>query len=261
MQQNAQNSGIRGISGAVRIGLTSGGPLVTAQFVARPQPLMIEATAFGRLVRAHLPDSPLLGGRLSPGTVLLLAPREGPPRKPAYQVVAVQIGEDWLSLDDQLALRLTAAALAQAALPQFARYAKVARDISLGGRQLAFRAGEGPSGCLIEVRGTSRVEDGIALYPHAGIDRRLTEQIELLTSVARTGQRAALLFMVQRSAVRALIPAEDSDPGFSRVLRTARANGVEVYAYRCPLTPAGITLGEDLPVFASREAIPSSQWE
>jgi sugar fermentation stimulation protein A len=208
-----------------------------------------------------LPDSPLLSGRLQPGTALLLAPRDGPPRKPAYQVTALQVGDDWLSLDDQLALRLTSTALAQGALPQFARYARFTRDISLGGQQIAFRAGDGTLSCLIEVRGTSRLEGGLALFPHGGIDRRLTEQLELLTSVARTGQRAAVLFVVQRSGARAFIPAEDSDPGFSRALRTARANGVEVYAYRCPITPAGMTLGDDLPVFAGREAIPSSHWE
>ena len=38
------------------------------------------------------------------------------------------------------------------------------------------------------------------------------------------------------------------DPAFGATLAEVAARGVEIYAFRCPLTLAGITLAEALPV-------------
>jgi sugar fermentation stimulation protein A len=50
-------------------------------------------------------------------------------------------------------------------------------------------------------------------------------------------------------------PDEAVDPRFAQALRQAMQAGVEVYAYRCPLSLAGLSLGEALPVAGSLAAV------
>lgn len=71
--------------------------------------------------------------------------------------------------------------------------------------------------------------------------RELTGQVEL-------GDRAVLLFVVQRSDAVAIAPADDLDPAYGQGLREAAAAGVEILAYDCDVTPEHITVCKSIPV-------------
>lgn len=237
----------------VRVPLTASGPLAEATFVARPNQLLVEARLAGRLVRAHMADRGRLLGLLTPGARLLLAPRDELGRKTAFQVVGVYSGDELVSLDTQLPNRLVLAALSAGALPQFARYTRVQREVTVGDHRFDFRLGEGLTTCLVEVKSVGKVEAGLAMFPDAPTERGRSH-LELLAKMARSGQRCAVLFVVQRHRARAVIPDDGVDPEFGKALRAAICSGVEVYAYLCPLTPEGLTLGPPLPVFSSAAA-------
>lgn len=239
----------------VRVPLSSGAPLVEATFASRPSQFLVEAQMGGRMVRAHLADRGRLTDLLTPGARLLLASREEIGRKTAFQVVAVYQDGDLVSLDTQLPNRLVAAALSLGALPQFARYSRVQREVQLGPHRIDFRLSEGLDTCLLEVKSVTRLVDGIAVFPDAPTERG-GRHLELLINAARNGQRAAVVFIIQRSRGCAFAPDVTVDPAFSRSLREARSVGVEIYAYCCPVDPSGITLGQEVPVFASFAAVP-----
>lgn len=237
----------------VRVPLTSTGPLIEASFVTRPNQLIVEARVGQRIVRAHMADRGRLLDLLTPGARLLLAPRDELGRKTAFQVVGVYAGDELVSLDTQLPNRLVTAALQAGALPQFARYARVQREVAVGAHRLDFRLGDGLATCLLEVKSVGKVEGGLALFPDAPTERGRSH-VDLLATIARSGQRCAVLFIVQRHRARGLAPDDAIDPDFARALRNALRSGVEVYANLCPLTPDGLTLGPPVPVFRSAEA-------
>lgn len=237
----------------VRVPLTASGPLVEASFVARPNQLIVEARLRGRIVRAHMADRGRLLELLRPDARLLLAPRDELDRKTAFQVVGVYAGDELVSLDTHLPNRLVAAALQANALPQFARYARVQREVTVGAHRFDFRLGEGLASCLLEVKSVGKVEAGLALFPDAPTERGRAH-LEQLAIMARSGQRCAVLFVVQRHRARAVAPDDTIDPGFGKALRNALRSGVEIYANLCPLTPEGLILGPPVPVFGSVEA-------
>jgi sugar fermentation stimulation protein A len=243
----------------VRVPLTATGPLTEATFVARPNQLLVEARVNGKLVRAYMADRGRLVDLLTPGARLLLAPREEIGRKSTLQVAAIYSGDELVSLDTQLSGRLVVAALSGGALPQFARYNRVQRDATIGAYHFDFRLGEGLNTCLLDVKSVSKVVDGLARFPDAHSERG-SQNLDLLGQMARSGQRCAVLFLIQRQAARALVPDEELDPAFSRALRQAVTSGVETYAYLCPSSHEGITLGSPVPIFSSPEAIPHSKW-
>ena len=243
----------------VRVPLIASGPLTEATFLARPNQLLVEARLHGRIVRAHMADRGRLLDLLTPGVRLLLAPRDEIGRKTAFQVVGVYDHDELVSLDTQLPNRLVMAALAVNALPQFARYTKIQREVSFGTHRFAFRLGEGPTSCVIEVKSVGKVEAGLARFPAAPTERG-RQHLELLAQMARSGQRCAVVFIVQRHQATALVPDATVDPAFARALRHALAAGVETYAYLCPLTPDGLTLGPPLPLYAADDARPNTEW-
>jgi sugar fermentation stimulation protein A len=212
--------------------------------------LVVEAQLEGKCVRAHMADRGHLLELLYPGARLLLAPRNEIGRKTAFQVVGIYAGDDLVSFDAQLPNRLITAALSAGALPQFARYTKFHPEVIIKSHRFDFRLGEGLMTCLLEVKSVEQIVNGLATFPDAPTERGC-HQLEVLTTLVQKGQRAALLFVVQRSKACAFVPNEETDPLFARALRQAIAAGVEVYAHLCPLTPEGITLGEGLPVFGS----------
>lgn len=241
---------------AVRVPLISTGPLVEATFIARPNQLLVDARLNGRLVRAHMADRGRLNDLLVPEARLLLAPRDEIGRKTSFQVVGVYANGELVSLDTQLPNRLVVAALAMGALPQFARYTKVQREVTIGSHRFDFRLGEGMATCMLEVKSVGKVVNGLAMFPDAPTERG-RQHLDMLISLARSGQRAAVLFIIQRHAASALVPDEATDPAFARSLRAALANGVEIYAHLCPVTPEGITLGPGVPVYGSASSIPT----
>jgi sugar fermentation stimulation protein A len=244
----------------VRVPLTASGPLTEATYQARPNQLLVEARVNGRVVRAHMADRGRLLDLLVPGARLLLAPRDEIGRKTSFQVVGIYSDDELVSLDTQLPNRLIVAALASGALPQFARYTKVQREVMIGNHRFDFRLGEGLSTCVLEVKSAGKVVDGLARFPDAPNERG-RQLLEVLAQMARSGQRSAVVFVVQRNQARALVPDDEVDPSFARALRAAITAGVEAYAYLCPLTPDGLTLGSPIPIFSSPDAIPETPWK
>lgn len=240
----------------VTLPLAGGAPLIEAAFVARPNQFLVEARIEDKLVEAHMADQGRLHELLVPGARLLLAYQPGSERRTIFQAVAVYVGDELVSLDTRLANRLVAAALDERALPQFAHYSTVKPEVLIAphtAHRFDFRLSEDTLSCLLEVKSVTQRCGNLALFPDAPTERGRSH-VETLTALARNGQRCALLFVVQRARGQVVVPNEQIDPAFARALRYALASGVEVYAYRCPLTREGISLGDLMPVSVASQS-------
>lgn len=236
----------------ISVPLAAGKPLLEATFTTRPQQFVVEALLEGQSVQAYMADRGRLLDLLYPGARLLLAPRTG--GKLAFQAVAVYAGEELVSLDTHLPNSLLAAALYAKALPQFAQYSQIQAERKFDNHRFDFWLRSDGTSCILEVKSVTCAREGLALFPDAPTLRG-RRQLEALTTRARNGQRTALVFVVQRSSAQAVAPDETIDPRFAQALRQAMQAGVELYAYRCPLSLAGISLGEALPVAGSLAAV------
>jgi len=86
-----------------------------------------------------------------------------------------------------------------------------------------------------------------ALFPDAPTARG-RRHLEQLVRARREGWRAAVVFIIQRADARTFSPFAARDPEFARALWRARAQGVEVYAYRCTVDLTEVTLTERVEV-------------
>jgi sugar fermentation stimulation protein A len=87
----------------------------------------------------------------------------------------------------------------------------------------------------------------VAAFPDA-VTERGTKHLRELIRLARRGDRAALIFVVQRNDCHTFRPADKIDPEYGRWLRRAAASGVEIFVYQARVTSREIRLIRRLPV-------------
>lgn len=87
---------------------------------------------------------------------------------------------------------------------------------------------------------------GLAEFPDCRTERAV-KHLKALERVVDAGDRAVMLFIVQRMDCTAFTTADDIDKTYGPALREAASHGVEVLCYSCHLTPEAIRLDRALP--------------
>lgn len=201
---------------------------------------------------AHTPNTGSLLGCCEPGLRVWLRDCATPGRKYRWSWELVETREGVLvGINTGLSNHLVREALAAGYLPQLGGYASVRREVAYGqrGSRIDFLL-EHPARppCYVEVKNvTAAVSDRIALFPDA-VSARGAKHLEEMADRVRAGERAVLVFCVQREDVDAVRPADEIDPHYGRVLRRAVRDGVEVVALRGRVQPSGVELSDMIPV-------------
>lgn len=202
------------------------GPLVRASLLRRAGRFSLIARADGREVEAYLPNPGRLEEILVPGRVLMLLPVSGR-RRTAWDAVAALVGGTLVGIDSRVPNLLIREALLDGTIPEFQGYRLVKAEPKVYSSRLDFLL-DPP--CVLEVKGSSLVRDGVALFPDAPTVRG-RRHLEELARARRSGMRAAIIFVVQREDARSLSPNWEVDPGFGEGLRAAVQGGVEAMAF------------------------------
>ncbi len=221
--------------------------LVEGRFVRRDNRFRATVTVAGNQVAAHVPNSGRLHELFAPGRPVLLAPASAPQRLTHYDLLMVRLGSRLVSLDARLPARLFEEAVLAGALPEFAGYRQVAREVVFGDSRLDLRLSGDQGVCWVEAKSVTLVEEGTALFPDA-VTARGRRHLGELTRAVAAGHRAAVVFVAQRDDAVRFAPHEASDPAFGAALREAAGAGVEVYAYACRVSEDEIAITRPLPV-------------
>ncbi len=99
----------------------------------------------------------------------------------------------------------------------------------------------------VEVKNVSLVAAGRGLFPDAPTERG-RRHLVALAERAVAGERAVLVFCIQRGDAQSMAPADGIDSHYGRLLREVVAAGVEILPYRARVTLDGIALRDRLPL-------------
>ena len=72
--------------------------------------------------------------------------------------------------------------------------------------------------------------------------------MEELMACKKAGYNAAVIFVVQMERMRHFEPNYKTHPAFGEALKFAQAEGVEVLAYECCVTPDTLAITKAIPV-------------
>jgi sugar fermentation stimulation protein A len=204
----------------------------------------------GRSLTAHCPNPGAMLGLSTPGSVVWVSRSDDPKRKLAHTLELVEVDGGLVGVNTMLPNRLVAEALAEGTIPELAGYLSIRREVKYGENSRVDFLLEAPDrpACWVEVKSVTLCRGGgLAEWPDC-VSARGARHIAELEAVVAKGDRAAVLFLVQRSDCERFGLAADLDPAFSRALAQAVASGVEVLAYGCEMGPDRIGIAGRLPL-------------
>lgn len=243
-------------------------PCVLGAFVSRHKRFSVAMRLDGEVVAVHSNNSGSMLGLLRPGAPMLasIAPRAGRklpytqealwleciPTPHAEPLARVHAGRGfWVGVNTLVPNRMLQAAFAAQRLPFARGYTDLRREATRGHSRLDALLTAPPASGLpplwVECKNVTLVEDDAACFPDAVTERGQRHLRELM-DIVRRGGRAVMFYLVQRADGRCFAPAAAIDPEYAALFWQAVDAGVEMWPMRGVVSPAGIELGERLPL-------------
>lgn len=214
-------------------------------FQARPNRFIAWVELEGETCRCHVPNTGRLRELLIPGARVWCQYHPAPGRKTAWTLLAVEHRGTVVNIDSQAPNRVAAAFVRSGGLGLMPD--RVQPERTFGGSRLDLYYEAAAVRGFAEVKGVTLNEDGTARFPDAPTERGV-KHLHSLVRAVEAGYRAAALFVIQRSDVTRFEPNQARDPAFARALREAAAQGVEVRALICTVTPGALEITGEVPV-------------
>ena len=203
----------------------------------------------GTEITAHCPNPGAMLGLNTPGLGAWVSRSDDPKRKLAHTLELVEADGGLVGINTMHPNRLVAEALAADAIPELTGYATHRREVRYGVNSRVDFLLEAPDRalCWLEVKNCHLRRSGtLAEFPDCVAARSL-KHLKELTAMVEAGQRAVMLFVIQRTDCDAFSACHDLDPAYARGLTEAAANGVEVLAYACAITVEGVRISRPVP--------------
>lgn len=228
-------------------------PLVPARLIRRYKRFLADARLdTGEEVNAHCPNPGSMMGLSDPGLRIWLEPNDDPRKKLKYGWRLAELGDGhWAGIDTAVPNRVVAEALATGAIPELADYPSVRAEVPYGTERsridFLLSGGGRPDG-YVEVKNVHLRRNGaLAEFPDS-VTARGAKHLRELAAIAAKGQRAVMLYLVQRTDCDRLAMAADLDPAYAQAFLAARAAGVEMLCYSTRIDRHGVTLGDRLGI-------------
>lgn len=218
----------------------------------------------GEVITAHTPNTGTMLTCKDEGATAYVSPSDNPKRKLKFTWELVASNGGLVGVNTILANKLAEEAILAGRVAELAGYAHLRREVRYGensridlllendnhkGGPLAFTDPEKAASppCYVEVKSVTLGRDGVASFPDA-VSTRATKHMKELAAQVKQGNRAAVLFVVQRMDCKLMIPADDIDPVYGAALREAASLGVQVLAMSARISPEAVELVTPLPV-------------
>lgn len=229
-------------------------PLQEAVLVRRYKRFLADIVVDGeRPVTIHCPNTGSMKHCAPEGARVLYSDSNNVARKYRHTLEAVQVAHGhWAGVNTGRTNALVAEAIDAGRINGLEHYDRLRREVRWGDSRFDLML-EGARPVWIEVKnvtlgaGPEEPDHGILSFPDT-VTTRGQKHLRTLMDVAAQGDRAVLFFCVQHTGAREVRPADDIDPAYGKLLREARAAGVEILAWRSCISPGEFVLDRAVPV-------------
>ena len=227
-------------------------PLLPGRLIRRYKRFLADVEIDGRFETAHCANPGSMLGLAEPGSAVWLSENADPARKLRLSWELVEVAGGLVGINTGCANRLAVEAIATGGIAELAGYPALRREVACGTASRIDLLLEGPARppCYVEVKSVTLKRAALAEFPDA-VTARGARHLRELVLLRRAGARAVMLFIAQRADCPEFAVAGDIDPTYARELAAARAAGVEMLAYGCRVSPAGIEVAGPLALAAA----------
>ena len=196
----------------------------------------------GREERVHVKNTGRCAELLVPGNAVYLEKSDVLTRKTAYDLIAVEKqtpdGMRLVNMDSMAPNRAAAEWLSAGALGEMRN---LRAEASIGDSRFDFCAEQAGRRVVIEVKGCTLEEDGVARFPDAPTERGV-KHVRGLIQLAKQGCRCIVLIVIQMKGVHVFRPNWKTHPEFGQALVDAQSAGVEIIAMDCAVIPGEVRI-------------------
>lgn len=212
------------------------------------------ALADGTETTIHVPNPGAMLGLTAPGLPVWMSRSPDPKRKLPLTLEMVELPEVGLvGVNTMNPNRIGETAVAEDRIAELTGYPILRREVRYDQNSRIDILLQGDAGGLTRPSAWVEIKNvhfsrspGLAEFPDCRTERAV-KHLKALEGVVDAGDRAVMLFIVQRMDCTAFTTADDIDKAYGPALREAASHGVEVLCYSCHLTPEAIRLDRALP--------------
>lgn len=205
----------------------------------------------GREITAHCANPGSMMGLAEPGTRIWLEPNDDPRKKLKFGWRLVEHANgNYTGVDTSVPNKVVRAALIEQKIALMSAYFQVRPEQKYGANSRIdfLLSGEGLPDAYVEVKSvTLSRQNGLAEFPD-GVTARGAKHLDELATIARAGQRAVMLYFVQRTDCTRFTLANDIDYTYAVACERALLAGVEMLCLGTHISPEEITISGAIPV-------------
>ncbi len=200
----------------------------------------------GDVVTAHCTNSGSMKSCLEDNAEVYLSPVNDPNRKTKFTWEMIKINNDWVGINTGNPNKLAFEAVQNGDIEKLKGYTEIKREVKFGDSRFDVMAKNEKETCFIEVKNVTYKEGEYALFPDA-VTSRGKKHLETLVKAKQQGMRAVMLYIVQRTDVSIFASALEIDPEYSKTLKSAYEQGVEIIPVQVKVSPEKIEITKELP--------------
>jgi len=223
--------------------------LIKAKFIKRYKRFFSDhILENGQVVTAHCPNTGAMTGVAKEGITSWLSESNNPKRKLKWTWELTQENDIIVGVNTHNPNKIIQEAINNKKIKELLNYKILKREVKYGVNSKIdiFLQDESKVNCYVEVKNVhlSR-EKGLAEFPD-GITSRGTKHLKELANVAKNGDRAVMLYLIQRNDCNYFKIAEDIDIEYGKAFIDALNAGVEVICIDTILNISEINIGKKI---------------
>lgn len=219
-----------------------------AIFLRRPNRFQSYVNLDGNEEFCHVPNTGRLREILIEGTKCIVRVENNPNRKTKFSLIGAYKNNTLINFDSQMPNKVVEEALYNKKIGKLKNYNIIEREKTYGKSRFDFRLSNSLGNTyFLEVKGVTLENNGIASFPDAKTERGARHLDELVLA-KKEGFGAGIIFLVQLEGCKCFTPNTKMDPNFTKSLKKAKEDGVDIFAYDCKVLLDGIEINKKIKV-------------
>jgi sugar fermentation stimulation protein A len=208
----------------------------------------------GEELTAHCPNPGAMTGLQDPGSRVWLSRSDNPKRKLSHTFELIDTAGGLVGINTGHPNAIVAEAINQGAIPELVGYETLRREVKYGEKSRIDILLEDPARgkCWVEIKNVHLKRDGgpnpgAAEFPDS-ITARGARHLDEMANQVRAGDRAVMVYLVQRMDCDRFCVAGDIDPNYRDALARGMTAGVEALCFDTEITTEAIITRRNLPL-------------
>lgn len=226
-------------------------PLVRGTLIRRYKRFLADVRLdTGEEIIAHCPNPGSMRTCAEPGWTAWVSPATNPKRKLKWTLELIESDTARIMVNTARPNKIVEAAIREGQIEELAGYETIRPEVKYGENSRIDLLLSSPdrADCYVEIKNVTLLHSpDTASFPDS-VSKRAAKHMRELAAMTAEGHRSVVFFLVSRSDVTAMRPADDIDPAYGVALRAAIAGGVEAIAHGLCIGDQELTISGPLNI-------------